>query len=152
MQLSIPPEEMSAAERGFGIMKNFRDKIQEFMSGRYGVDDLGRLLFYVSLVLLILSLFVRSSFLSFLIMLLLIYDLFRVMSRNTSARWAENQKFLGLKDRVAGSLRNATRSARDREHVYFRCPNCHQTVRVPRGKGNISIHCPKCHTDFVRRT
>ncbi|MBO5073579.1 MAG: hypothetical protein J6C32_11505 [Eubacterium sp.] len=34
----------------------------------------------------------------------------------------------------------------------FRCPKCHQTIRVPRGKGKIAITCPKCRNEFVKRT
>ena len=43
------------------------------------------------------------------------------------------------------------------EHItypdrYFRCPNCKQKVRVPKGKGTIEIRCPKCNTKFIKRT
>ena len=54
--------------------------------------------------------------------------------------------------------RAAKRAARQRqkdERANFRrfeCPNCSQTLRVPRGKGKIRIHCPKCGTDFVKKT
>ena len=35
---------------------------------------------------------------------------------------------------------------------YFRCPSCHQQVRVPKGKGHIEIRCPKCGTKFIKNT
>ena len=41
---------------------------------------------------------------------------------------------------------------KDRQHRYFACPKCRQTVRVPRGKGKISITCPKCREKFIRKT
>ena len=41
---------------------------------------------------------------------------------------------------------------RDRKHRYFTCPRCHQTVRVPRGKGKIAITCPKCKEKFTKKT
>ena len=41
---------------------------------------------------------------------------------------------------------------KDTDHRYFRCPDCRQTVRVPRGKGKISIRCPKCGRQFIEKT
>ena len=35
---------------------------------------------------------------------------------------------------------------------HFRCPKCHQKVRVPRGKGKIQITCPKCGEKFIKKT
>ena len=51
------------------------------------------------------------------------------------------RKFLKIVDRL-----------KDREHRYFDCPKCHQTVRVPKGKGKIAISCPKCREKFVKKT
>ncbi len=34
----------------------------------------------------------------------------------------------------------------------FRCPDCKQKLRVPRGKGKINIICKNCGTEFVKRT
>lgn len=36
-------------------------------------------------------------------------------------------------------------------HKYFLCPNCKQTVRVPRGRGQITITCPKCKQKFDKK-
>mgnify|MGYP002625827682 CR=1 FL=1 len=33
---------------------------------------------------------------------------------------------------------------KDKEHKYFRCPKCRQTVRVPKGKGRVRITCKSC--------
>ena len=35
---------------------------------------------------------------------------------------------------------------------YFRCPNCKQMVRVPRGRGKITITCPTCKQQFDRKS
>ena len=41
---------------------------------------------------------------------------------------------------------------KDRQHRYYKCPKCRQSVRVPRGKGKISITCPRCREKFIRKT
>lgn len=40
----------------------------------------------------------------------------------------------------------------DKEHRIFRCPNCDQRVRVPRGRGKIEITCPRCGHKFIKRS
>ncbi|MGI6007606.1 MAG: hypothetical protein ACOX8E_08975 [Ruminococcus sp.] len=129
-----------------------REKFRRFMMGRYGVDDLGKVTLYVSLALLILSLFLRYNILYILAIVLLAVCYFRMFSKNYSKRYEENQKFLTLKTKVLGRFTAARRHRADREHCYFKCPSCRQTVRVPRGKGKISISCPKCGTQFIKRT
>ena len=80
---------------------------------------------------------VRSSLIYTLALVLIVWADVRIMSKNHSKRYAENQKFLELKNRVVGFFRGGTRAFKDKEHCYFRCPSCHQQVRVPKGKGHI---------------
>ena len=61
------------------------------MYGRYGQDQFSRFLLAVAFVLLILSLFVRIPGGSLLVLLLLGYVYFRMLSRNISARYAEKE-------------------------------------------------------------
>ncbi len=35
---------------------------------------------------------------------------------------------------------------------FFKCPQCKQTVRVPKGRGKICITCPKCKTEFIKKS
>ena len=35
---------------------------------------------------------------------------------------------------------------------FFKCPQCRQTVRVPKGRGKICITCPKCKTEFIKKS
>ena len=71
-----------------------REKFYRFMQGRYGVDDLYRFLFWLAVIGIVLNWFVKSSALSFLTTLILVYAMYRVLSRNHSARYTENQKYL----------------------------------------------------------
>ena len=133
-------------------MNKFRDKLQNFMDGRYGVDELGRFTMFAALAAIIISFFVAGLILSTVAILLLVWSYFRMLSRNHAKRWAENEKFLEIKNKIFGFFRGLFRPLTDRDHRYFKCPNCKKQLRVPKGKGNISIHCPRCHTDFIRHT
>ena len=77
---------------------------------------------------------------------------FRMFSRNISARAQENGAFLNLWRRVKGFFTGLSARLRDRQHRYYRCPQCRQQLRVPRGKGKIVITCPRCRHEFTRKT
>ena len=125
--------------------------LQRFMSGRYGSDAFGNFLCVVSLICLVLGLFVGIFY--YIGLALLIYTYFRMLSRNVSKRYAENQMFLqksaGVRARFA---RVKQRFALRKTYRYFSCPRCKQQIRVPKGRGRISITCPKCGTQFIKKT
>lgn len=130
-----------------------RQKFQQFMSGRYGADQLSRLLMVITLVVLVLSMFRPLRFLYIVAMVLLVYTYFRMFSRNVEKRYAENQKYLNWKYRlVVKKDQRKKRWAQRKTYHFYKCPNCKQTVRVPRGKGKICITCPKCRTEFVKKS
>ena len=132
-------------------MNQWRDRLIRFMTGRYGVDDLGKATLIGAIVLLVLAMLFGSSLLNFLALSLFVYAYFRILSTTISARHGANQTDLQLKPQIMGGFRGQSMGA-DRTVRIFRCPTCGQKVRVPRGKGKISIHCPKCNTDFIKRT
>lgn len=133
-------------------MDRFRNFLTRVMQGRYGADQFGRFLLRAAFVLLIVSVFVRNRALSTIISVIVFYQLFRMFSRNYAARSRENEQYLAALRRITSSFRRSTRSVRDRDHAYFNCPSCAQTVRVPRGKGHILIRCPKCGREFEKET
>ena len=115
------------------------------MAGRYGADQFGRFLSGAALVLLIVNLFVRGvvgQILYFLVLAVLVYNIFRMFSKNTAARYKENVAYLKVKNRIRES----------KTHRFYKCPTCKTTVRVPKGKGKIRITCPKCGASFVRKS
>ena len=129
-----------------------RSWFQRFMSGRYGFDQLGGFLCIASFILVIVGAWV-SPVLYWLGLILLIYSYFRVLSRNRSKRYAENLKYLTLQNKVVDwANRYILRFKQRKQYRYFRCPQCGQQLRVPRGRGKISITCPKCHTQFIKKS
>ena len=91
-----------------------------------------------------------------------------MFSRHIQARYNENTRYLMAKEKVLNFFRGRKKSSdsgyaggsqtshgtyrSDAEHRIFRCPNCDQRVRVPRGKGKIEITCPKCGHHFTKRS
>ena len=143
MQGGIPMHGIGNWFRQLGY--KMKTGLQRFMMGRYGTDKLNNHLLWVAMAVILLSLFLPTG-LPNLISVLLSYGLmgiviFRCLSRNTYRRHRENRRYLNLLERL-----------KDREHKYFSCPKCRQSVRVPKGKGKISITCPKCREKFIKKT
>ena len=130
-----------------------REKFMRFMQGRNGVDQLGKTLNTVTLVLLIISMFTRWTILYIIALVLMVYTYFRIFSKNTPKRYAENQKFCNWRYDMA-IKKNKKRQEWEQRKIYrfFRCPMCKQKVRVPKGRGKICITCPKCRQEFVKRS
>lgn len=118
---------------------------RRFMTGRYGTDKLNNLLLGLGLATCFLNLFMVDNIFGWILTtasyIFMLLALFRCFSRNTYKRYRENRKYLLIVERI-----------RDRQHRYFSCPRCRQTVRVPRGKGKIAITCPKCKEKFTKKT
>ena len=96
--------------------------------------------------------FIRNSFLSAIVWLILIYSLYRIYSRNIYRRRAENDKYLSIIQPIQKRISMIKKNREDHEHKYFLCPECKQTVRVPRGHGKITITCPKCSHKFDKKS
>ena len=127
-------------------MNKIKAWLQRFMMGRYGTDKLNTWILGTGLAFCLISLFftwlpVVNLVLTTGSYALMIWAIFRTLSRNTYKRYRENRRFLMFLDRI-----------KDREHRYFDCPKCRQPVRVPRGKGKIMITCPKCKEKFQKKT
>ena len=115
--------------------------LARFMYGRYGSDKLNMVLLVTGLVISLISSFSGVFLLGYLSWIPFFFVLFRMFSRNIPARRRENQRFVNFLNRL-----------KDRDNRYFNCPQCHQMVRVPKGKGKINIRCPKCGNKFIKKT
>lgn len=126
-------------------MNRFSAWLRHFMMGRYGTDKLNMYVLGAGVICSLLGLFIPANLVRLLLStasyLLMFWAIFRTFSRNTYRRYQENQKFLMFLTKI-----------KDRQHRYFTCPRCRQSVRVPRGKGKIMITCPKCQEKFQKKT
>lgn len=150
-----------------------REKIVRFMQGRYGMDELGRFMTGASLVILILEFITRWNFFTFLFWAIFIVIYYRMFSRDYGKRQQENQKFLNARYKCqakwyqmfhkkdsryhsyssTGGFEKFKRELQQRKNFHiYKCPNCSQKIRIPRGKGKIMVRCPKCHIEFMKRS
>ena len=128
------------------MFRKIGDQFRNFMIGRYGSDKLNTYLLGAGVVLMLIGAMfggksALASWCSLLCYVPLIWCIFRMYSRNIQARQREN-----------AAVQNFLSHLKDKDHRYFRCPRCRQTVRVPRGRGKINIRCPKCSERFIRKT
>ena len=126
--------------------------VQRFMSGRYGVDALNWALIGAYMVLLVLSSIFGGFVLQLLTTLCVFGAFWRMLSRNIPKRRAENAKFLEVVRPIIQwhNVRKCRRQ--DKDHCYFKCPNCGQQLRVPKGKGHIQVTCRSCGASFEKNT
>lgn len=138
--------------------------LNKVMAGRHGADQLTFALLILYCVLITVSRAAGFFLLSLVALALMVWCFYRIFSRNQAARWKENEHFMRFWRSISGwfkkcwnsisnTFRNLSRRFADRKtHRYFKCPNCNNTLRVPKGKGKIAITCPVCSTEFIRKT
>ncbi len=125
------------------------------MEGRYGTDDLSRVLIIACLVFLVLNIFIGFTLLYIVALVLLVWCYYRMFSRNIAKRSAENDRYHEIVSSFTGFFRRGGQrqnASQNRDYHIYRCPSCGQKIRVPRGKGKILITCPKCHNEFQKRS
>lgn len=130
-----------------------REKLIRFMYGRYGVDRLSKHLVTVGLVLSIVSIFFGGNLLYLLSLALFIYGYFRIFSKNTAKRYREACAYERFLSKVKSAPARWKREMEQRkDYRIFKCPNCRQKLRIPKGRGMVEIRCRKCGTVFRKRT
>jgi predicted RNA-binding Zn-ribbon protein involved in translation (DUF1610 family) len=123
-----------------------------FMYGRNGVDQLGLFTLAAYLVIWLVQLLTGWTVLAVVEYLLLFLTLFRMVSRNLARRREENTRFLQVVRPLQRRWTTLRSRMQDKEHRYFKCPNCGQQMRVPRGKGRITVHCRNCGASFEEKS
>jgi len=136
---------------------DFRQRMINFMQGRYGVDQLSNFLIWTAVVFAVFAMLVKLPVLQIICWIMIIYAYVRVFSRKIDKRYAQNQRFL---DRTWG-IRNAFAKIKYRfkygkqtaePYRIYKCRKCGQKIRIPRGKGKILVTCPKCKYQFKRKS
>ncbi len=122
--------------------------LQRFMYGRYGGDALGTFTLTLYLVAWLVGVVSGWWVIRLVGTALAVVTLYRMLSRNIAKRRAENQRFLSAVAPIRSRWRAAKTKRGDKAHKYFKCPNCGQQLRVPKGAGRIKVTCRSCGTSF----
>ena len=100
-------------------MRSVLDRFYRLMEGRYGFrglsDNMQILLVAVYFLLALVNVFARSRIVGALQMLVLIYTLFRVFSKNILARENENRAVTAWRYKIRDAFRFQKASARRRK-------------------------------------
>ena len=135
-----------------------RERFNNLFIGRQGMDEFSKFLFWAGCGHLALSFLLAglvgflSSLFFFLGVFMLIMAFVRAFSRKLPQREMENNvylQYLARKRRERAAARD--RRSQRKDFVFFKCPGCHQYLRVPRGKGKIHINC-RCGYTMYRKT
>ena len=134
------------------MWQKFKDALRRFMAGRNGSDQLSLALLIAGIVLSLLSSLTRLMVLYYLGTAAYIYAIFRMFSRNTVKRAAENHKYLNFRQNFRSNASQFfVRLKNTRKFRYFRCPECKARLRLPRKVGEVTVTCGKCRHQFRQK-
>lgn len=134
------------------IFQKAREGLRKLMVGRRGADELSLALLIAGLVLSMLTSITRVGVFYLVGLVAYGFSIFRMFSRNVEKRYAENVKFLSLWRNGRASLRQFINRAKNmRKYKYFKCPECHSRLRLPRKVGEVTVTCGKCRHAFKQK-
>lgn len=123
------------------------NKCTRYFKDSYGWDKFSTYISVMGLILLI------NKYTAVFGLGLIIFALFRSISKNKYKRYRELQSFQNFSlilNRKVYSIKEKFSSFR--KYKTFKCPKCSQKLRVPRRQGKIIITCKKCGTEFKKRS
>ena len=111
------------------------------------IDELNRLLIIIDIILIIVSLFIKTFLLDLFKFIILGIIIFRIVSKNKIQRSKENRLYLKIINTITKPFKNIIRNFKDRKtHVYKRCSKCKTTLKLPlpNTRGINHAKCPEC--------
>ncbi|WP_430603461.1 hypothetical protein IGJ02_000946 [Enterococcus sp. DIV0724b] len=125
-------------------------KIQKLLVGRYArMDQLNNTLMKISLILLLLNLFLPTSIAFWLAVALLLWMNYRFFSKRIYPRSNENTRYVLKVQQLKKKVNFSKEKLKERKtYTFFKCPNCKQQLRAPKGKGKIKVTCSTCKEQF----
>ena len=130
-----------------------KQKLAAFMYGRYGFDELGQFLiivyFIVALCTVFIPNFIARIVVNVISLLLLVFIFYRIFSKNTPKRTAENSVYKKRTRKIREFfLLQKNKWKYRKTHVYRTCPSCGAHIKLKKIKGEHDCACPKCGKTF----
>ena len=134
-------------------LMNLMMKVQRFMAGRYGGDQLNMALLVLSVVISLVCGFIPFGWIGSIVSALLIaLVFFRMLSKNTSQRFKENYRFLKIWNPVKNWFQWLYLSIRyAKKNRYFLCPKCGRIACIPKKVGRVTITCKGCKHKYDKK-
>ena len=147
-------------------MARFKEKMYRFMYGRYGSDQLYSFLMIVFIIVWIgeiiamaimpegMAQAIVSVACGIIMALLVIWMIYRSMSRNIAKRRRENEIYLKalrtVKRFMSFNTSRKTKSfnVESAEFVFRDCTKCASALRLQRRVGRHKVKCPRCSHRF----
>lgn len=125
---------------------NFINKIQRFMYGRYGFDDLYKFLIKIYFIIFIINIFLKNYIIDYVELFLVVIIIFRSLSKNINRRSKENALFLKIKNKILNIFKKKNKYKNDKDHIYKKCHHCKTILKLPlpRKRGIKHSKCPTC--------
>lgn len=128
-------------------------KLMFYMKGRYGYDELSKVLIIFGLILGIVNNFFGGIILTVIGLASISFGGLRILSKERGNRRKELQQYINVKQRFFSKYRKIrNRWAQRNVYKITKCPNCKQKIRVPKGKKKIRITCSTCQHKFIKKT
>ena len=111
------------------------------------VDELNRFLILIDIILIIVSIFIKTFPLDLSKFIVLGLIIFRISSKNKIQRQKENKVFLKIINTLTKPFKNIVRNFKDRKtHIYKKCFKCKTTLKLPlpNTRGINHAKCPEC--------
>ena len=117
--------------------------------GRNGPDHLSFGLMILALVLT----FIRWDYIIIVWVLITALAIMRMFSKRIEQRRKENYAFLRVvRKPKTWYYKSKVRHQQRKIYKVFKCSQCFQKLRVPRGKGKVVVRCSKCGHKMTKVT
>ncbi|WP_062532709.1 zinc ribbon domain-containing protein [Jeotgalibaca dankookensis] len=134
--------------------------VQNIMRQANGFDDLSRFLLKTGAIIGIIGMLFRVNLFLWLGFILILFMYIRTFSKDRQKYYQQNRFYHKQRNKIINFFngqKNLVSKKQDqfkqrKTYRFYKCPNCGQKVRVPKGKGKIAITCPACSEKFVKKS
>ena len=135
------------------MFESIKRAFASWMQGRYGIDELSKVVFGISIVLFLISTITSAPILPYIALMFALFLLFRCYSKNHAARTKELEAYRKIVNKPKAWVSLTIKRITNRKTTrYFKCESCKTVCSVPKGKGKIRVTCPKCRTQTIRKS